>query len=306
VSISFLSSSISDFVSCFLFVNAAMNSRGRKPGEYPSAGPLAHLIDIWHAGAPTLDFITPDLYDDGFKGWVAQYHLHNNPLFIPETKHMQNNGVRAFYVLGEHDAIGISPFAIEDGSAEQGTPFVEGYEKLRELMPLISKWQGQDAMWGLLFDQQDTERVIEDGDLVLTCRHNFTLPWDPRATDGSEWPEGGGIVIRLAEDEYVVAGNGIVVEFATSAEKDMSSVVKALGEDGFVAAGSSSPAAPVSSRMWDAERCGIGFCDEVEVLPDGSFRYLRRMNGDQDHQGRHVRISVGDYKVLHVKLYRYR
>ena len=24
-----------------------MNSRGRKPGEYPSAGPLAHLIDIW-------------------------------------------------------------------------------------------------------------------------------------------------------------------------------------------------------------------------------------------------------------------
>lgn len=289
-----------------LFVNAAMNSRGRKPGEYPSAGPLAHLIDIWHAGAPTLDFIAPDLYDDGFKGWVAQYHLHNNPLFIPETKHMQNNGVRAFYVLGEHDAIGISPFAIEDGSAEQGTPFVEGYEKLRELMPLISKWQGQDAMWGLLFDQQDTERVIEDGDLVLTCRHNFTLPWDPRATDGSEWPEGGGIVIRLAEDEYVVAGNGIVVEFATSAEKDMSSVVKALGEDGFVAAGSSAPAAPVSSRMWDAERCGIGFCDEVEVLPDGSFRYLRRMNGDQDHQGRHVRISVGDYKVLHVKLYRYR
>ena len=289
-----------------LFVNAAMNSRGRKPGEYPSAGPLAHLIDIWHAGAPTLDFIAPDLYDDGFKGWVSQYHLHNNPLFIPETKHMQNNGVRAFYVLGEHDAIGISPFAIEDGSAEQGTPFVEGYEKLRELMPLISKWQGQDAMWGLLFDQQDTERVIEDGDLVLTCRHNFTLPWDPRATDGSEWPEGGGIVIRLAEDEYVVAGNGIVVEFATSAEKDMSSVVKALGEDGFVAAGSSSPAAPVSSRMWDAERCGIGFCDEVEVLPDGSFRYMRRMNGDQDHQGRHVRISVGDYKVLHVKLYRYR
>ena len=289
-----------------LFVNAAMNSRGRKPGEYPSAGPLAHLIDVWHAGAPTLDFIAPDLYDDGFKGWVAQYHLHNNPLFIPETKHMQNNGVRAFYVLGEHDAIGISPFAIEDGSAEQGTPFVEGYEKLRELMPLISKWQGQDAMWGLLFDQQDTERVIEDGDLVLTCRHNFTLPWDPRATDGSEWPEGGGIVIRLAEDEYVVAGNGIVVEFATSAEKDMSSVVKALGEDGFVAVGYSSPAAPVSSRMWDAERYGIGFCDEVEVLPDGSFRYLRRMNGDQDHQGRHVRISVGDYKVLHVKLYRYR
>lgn len=290
-----------------LFVNAAMNSRGRKPGEYPSAGPLAHLIDIWHAGAPTLDFIAPDLYDDGFKGWVTQYHLHNNPLFIPETKHMQNNGVRAFYVLGEHDAMGISPFAIEDGPADQGTPFVEGYEKLREMMPLITKWQGKDAMWGLLFDQQDKERIIVDGDLTLTCRHNFTLPWDPRATDGSQWPEGGGIIIRLAKDEYVVAGNGIVVEFATGQEKAASVKQKALGEDGFVASGSEDVNATgdLTVRSWTAQRCGIGSCDEVNVRPDGSFKYVRRLNGDQDHQGRHVRISVGDYKVLHVKLYRY-
>ena len=40
--------------------------------------------------------------------------------------------------------------------------------------------------------------------------------------------------------------------------------------------------------------------------PDGTFSYIRRLNGDQDHQGRHARISVGDYKVLHVKLYEYR
>lgn len=285
-----------------LFVNAAMNSRGRKPGEYPSAGPLAHLIDVWHCAAPSLDFISPDLYDDGFKGWVAQYHLHNNPLFIPETRHMQDNGVRAFYVLGEHDAIGISPFAIEDGSDQQGTPFVEGYEKLREIMPLVTKWQGQDAMWGLLFDQQDKERIITDGDLTLTCRHNFTLPWDPRATDGSRWPEGGGIIIRLAADEYVVAGNGIVVEFATAAEKAYAQAQKALGEDGFAATGSDAPSTLIKGK-WTAPRCGLASVDEVEVLPDASFRYVRRLNGDQDHQGRHVRISVGDFKVLHVKLY---
>ena len=291
-----------------LFVNAAMNSRGRRPGEYPSAGPLAHLIDIWHAGAPSIDFISPDIYDNGFKDWVAKYHLHNNPLFIPETRHMQNNGVRAFYVLGEHDAIGISPFAIEDGSAEQGTPFVEGYEKLCEMMPLITAWQGQDRMWGLLFDQQDKERVIEDGNLVMTCRHNFTLPWDPRATDGSEWPEGGGIIIRLNDYEYVVAGNGIVVEFKTASEMQNADQAQALGEDGFAASGASgnrqSAAKPAARNAYS--RCGIGSVDEVSVLPDGSFRHVRRLNGDQDHQGRHVRISVGDYKVLHVKLYEYR
>lgn len=287
-----------------LYVNAAMNSRGRKPGEYPSAGPLAHLKDVWHAAAPSIDFLSPDLYDNGFKEWVARYDLEDNPLFIPETKHMQNNGVRAFYVFGEHDAIGISPFAIEDGSDEQGTPFVEGYEKLREIMPLITSWQGKDAMWGLLFDQEDKERVIIDGDMILTCRHNFTLPWDPRATDGSVWPEGGGIIIRLAEDEYVVAGNGIVVEFATSSEKAQEVAAKTLGEDGFAAAGSSAGTSSPQNE-WKGFRSGIGSVDEVNVLPDGSFEYVRRLNGDQDHQGRHVRISVGDYKVLHVKLYRY-
>lgn len=287
-----------------LYVNAAMNSRGRKPGEYPSAGPLAHLKDVWHAAAPSVDFLSPDLYDNGFKDWVAKYDLEDNPLFIPETKHMQNNGVRAFYVFGEHDAIGISPFAIEDGSDEQGTPFVEGYEKLREMMPLIAEWQGRNAMWGLLFDQEDKERVIVDGDLTLTCRHNFTLPWDPRATDGSEWPEGGGVIIRLAEDEYVVAGNGIVVEFANTSEKSHAEAAKALGEDGFAATGSDAESS--AQKRWTGSRCGLGSVDEVNVLPDGSFEYVRRLNGDQDHQGRHVRISVGDYKVLHVKLYEYR
>lgn len=51
-----------------MYVNAAMNSRGRKPGEYPSAGPLAHLIDIWKCGAPSIDIFAPDIYDTGYKG----------------------------------------------------------------------------------------------------------------------------------------------------------------------------------------------------------------------------------------------
>lgn len=286
-----------------LFVNAAMNSRGRKPGEYPSAGPLAHLIDIWHCAAPSIDLIAPDLYDDGFKGWTARYDLHNNPLFIPEIRHTQNNGVRAFYVFGEHNALGFSPFAVEDGSDDKGSPFVEGYAKLREMMPLITKWQGKDAMWGLLFDQNDKERVIEDGDNLLICRHNFTLPWDPRATDGSVWPEGGGIIIRLAEDEYVVAGNGIVVEFATVQENISATAPGSLGEDGFASEGSHGYEA--ADMIWKGTRCGIGSVDEVSVNEDGSFSRIRRLNGDQTHQGRHVRISVGDFKVLHVRLYSY-
>lgn len=288
-----------------LYVNAAMNSRGRKPGEYPSAGPLAHLIDVWHCGAPSIDMLAPDLYDNGFIDWTAQYKLHNNPLFIPEIGLTDNNGVRAFYIFGEHDAIGISPFSIENGSDSPGSPLVQSYAKLKELMPLLTKYQGKGVMKGLLFDGENKERIITDDDLTITARHFFTLPWDPRATDGSPWPEGGGILLKLSENEYIVAGNGIVLEFAKTSEKQASEARKLLGEDGFALKNGQQAEAKHDDKF-KGMRCGIGYVDEVEVDKEGKLRYIRRLNGDQDHQGRHVRISVGDFKILHVRLYEYR
>lgn len=288
-----------------LYVNAAMNSRRRKPGEYPSAGPLAHLIDVWHCAAPSIDLLAPDLYDDGFKNWVAQYHRHNNPLFIPEIHLTDNNGVRAFYIFGEHNAMGISPFSIEDGSDAPTTPLVQSYRKLHELMPLLTRHQGKGNMHGLLFDQQDKERILVFDDLTLTCRHNFTLPWDSRATDGSIWPEGGGIILRLAKNEYIVAGNGIVVEFAKTSEKQQETKRQTLGEDGFLQQ-SGEETITQQTTHFKGTRCGISSVDEIAVQPNGELQYIRRLNGDQSHQGRHVRISVGDWKVLHVKLYEYK
>lgn len=293
-----------------LYVNAAMNSRGRKPGEYPSAGPLAHLIDIWHCGAPSIDILAPDLYDNGFATWVSQYALPNNPLFIPEVKLTDDDGVRAYYIFAEHNGIGISPFSIENGSDNSQNTLVRAYSHLKELTPLITAHQGKATMKGLLFDQQDKERIIEWDNQVLTCRHFFTLPWDSRATDGSVWPEGGGLILKLGKHEYLIAGNGIVVEFATKGEKQHTQVRQALGEDGFAQTGSSknSPSeqntsAPASS--WKTRRLGLASVDEVKVMPDGTFQRLRSHNGDQTHQGRHVRISVGDFKTLHVRLYEY-
>lgn len=285
-----------------LYVNAAMNSRGRKPGEYPSAGPLAHLIDVWHCGAPSIDILAPDLYDNGFTDWVARYKLHNNPLFIPEIRLTDNNSVRAFYIFGEHDAIGISPFSIEDGSDSPNSPLVQSYAKLTELMPLLTKYQGKGLMKGLLFDSENKERIIADDDLTITARHFFTLPWDPRATNGSIWPEGGGILLKLSKNEYIVAGSGIVLEFAKTSEKQTIEKQKQLGEDGFALRNDQ---IKTKHDKFKGMRCDIGYVDEVKVDKDGKLHYVRRLNGDQDHQGRHVRISVGDFKILHVQLYEY-
>lgn len=288
-----------------LYVNAAMNSRGRKPGEYPSAGPLAHLAGIWKLTAPNIDILAPDIYDTGFKGWAQQYDMGNkNPLFIPESRCCENSGVRALYVFGEHESIGFSPFAVDQCSENEARELSRSYALLQELQPLLLKYRGKNALRGMLFDQQDKEVLIEDGDMTLTCRHYFTLPWDSRATDGSTWREGGGIIIRLAKNDYIIAGSGIVVVFQKTTEKEQEES-KSLGEDGFADSGKDQQ--NISNRLpsFKGKRMGIGTVDQVNVNLDGSMKYIRRENGDQDHQGRHVRISVDDYKILHVRLYEY-
>lgn len=287
-----------------LYVNAAMNSRGRKPGEYPSAGPLAHLADIWKTAAPSVPILAPDIYDTGFKSWASQYDMgKKNPLFIPESRCCENSGVRALYVFGEHEAVGFSPFAIDQASASDSKQVSRAYSLLKELSPILLKQRGQGSIRGMLFDQEDMEKQFHWDGMTITARHYFTLPWDSRATDGSRWREGGGIIIRVAKDEYLVAGSGIVVTFQT--DEEMKQTEKAvLGEDGFADKGSEETKGK-DRHSFSAKRIGIGTVDEVHVDPSGGLTYIRRLNGDQSHQGRHARISVDEYTVLRIRLYSY-
>ncbi len=284
-----------------LYVNAAMNSRGRKPGEYPSAGPLAHLQKIWKSEAHHIDIMAPDIYDTGFKSWTSQYAFKGNPLFIPESRCCENSGVRALYSFGEHGAIGFSPFAIDIADTKSIKSIENSYALLKKLQPLIKRYNGTNDMHGILFDKNDKECNIEYDNTILTCRHYFTLPWDPRATDGSTWQEGGAIIIRIAKNDYIIAGNGVVVTFKTKTEKEQEQNVK-LGEDGFAEKGN---IINVGSTRFHGKRMGIGYVDQTDIDKDGNIRYIRRDNGDQSHQGRHACIPCGEYRILHIKLYEY-
>ena len=292
-----------------LYVNAAMNSRGRRPGEYPSAGPLAHLIDFWHKGAPSIDLLAPDIYDTGFKSWASQYAMPLRPqdggkvrnrLFIPESRCCENSGVRALYAFGEHQTLGFSPFAIDQASEKETASVTKAYGLLHQLYH--GKMLNSLLSWGLLFDQNDRERVIDNDGVVMTCRHYFTLPWDPRATDGSTWPEGGAVLIRLGKFDYLLAGSGVVIDFKTPSEKQQEEK-KLLGEDGFAEAGGGTGLK--ATKRFSGRRLGILAVDEVEIGSAGTMQYLRRHNGDQTHQGRHARIGVGEWKMLHIQLYEY-
>ena len=110
------------------------------------------------------------------------------------------------------------------------------------------------------------------------------------------------MILKLAKNEYIIAGNGIVVVFQSKTEKAQAEEKK-LGEDGFADNGGTET--KKQTATFKGKRIGIGYVDQVLVDENGKLQFIRRDNGDQDHQGRHARISCGDNKILHIKLYEY-
>ena len=105
-----------------MFVNAWLNAvvdlpglpaGGTTPGDWPSGGPLPHTMDIWRAGAPHIDLLSPDIYFGSFFDWCRQYTRRGNALFIPEMRRDAEGARNLFHAIGLHDAIGVSPFGIE-------------------------------------------------------------------------------------------------------------------------------------------------------------------------------------------------
>lgn len=260
-----------------MYVNVALNRPGRRPGEYPSGGPLPHLIDIWKAGAPALDMLSPDIYFPSFGAWAERYHLPENPLFIPETNGAGSprTGANAFYAFGALQAIGYSPFSIESIDQKPDTVISQAYSVLEQLAPVILAQQGRHRIFGF------KARVLYDGtvlDLPVTAKigdYLFTATFLDRWVDKARQDVAAhaAIVIQTGPEDYLIAGSGVTFTFKCA-----------------------DAAAPLA---------GIDRDEEGELDASGVFRPGRLLNGDQTNQGRYVRLEPDHYQIQRVRLYRY-
>jgi beta-galactosidase GanA len=253
-----------------MFVNAALNRPGRKPGEYPSAGPLPHIMDIWKAGAPAIDFLAPDFYNPDFKHWCDLYTRTGDPLFIPEHRFEKGIDAKAFFAFGNYNCLAFSPFSIESTDHPEKEPIGKAYDVLAQISHLITQHQPSGNVKGFLIEKDFVQKDVPVGNFLLTVHHEFKMGWSPGARD-SIWPLAGGLIISVAPDEFYVAGTGFVMTFTPTAGN---------------------------------KRAGFLSIDEGKFV-SGKWTPGRRMNGDQNHQGRHVRIPANEYGIQHVKLYTY-
>ena len=260
-----------------MYANVALNRPGKAPGEYPSGGPLPHLIDIWKAGAPALDMLSPDIYFRDFTGIVAEYDRPDNPLFIPEQGRASVDELmaNAFFATGEHKAIGYSPFDIEDFSGDRAAKIQQAYGILSGLAPMILKAQATGAIRAAK-PQVAFDGTINDKPQQITLgSYRFTIgfidPWTPRDQQHPE--DHVAMLIQTGPEDYWVAGRGAVLTFEP------------------VGVG-----APIAGIDVDWE----------QKLDGSSWSDLRLLNGDETNQGRHIRLPPGEFTVQRFRLYRYR
>lgn len=269
-----------------MYVNCALNRPGRKPGEYPSGGPLPHLIDVWKAGAPSIEMLSPDIYFGDFKHWTSAYHRPDNPFFIPEHQYDATAGAKALYAFGEYHALGFSPFSAEtkqaqfmppvlgetfSGSAQKSTltELPAAYNLIAAAEDYIVAANGTNNMRGVLLDSLHQRDTIVMGGYKIIAKHDYTLGWSPNAKLPN-WNVEGSIVICTAPDEFLLIGTGTVLNF------------KSLKKN-----------------------TNVGILEVQELSAADGKTIVRYLNGDETHQGRHVRIPDGEWGIQRVKVYEY-
>ena len=256
-----------------MYVNAALNRPQSKPGTgYPSGGPLPHLMDIWKAGGPSIDFLSPDFYFPDLKHWCDLYTRQGNPLFIPEHRFDNTVAAKAAYSIGHYESIGFAPFSVESSDNPENEPLGKMYNVIDQLTPVITTHQGLDKIEGVLLDKQNQESVFQLGNYEFTVRHSYTLSYENNSRNDN-WDMAGAIFVQTGDDEFYIAGSGIVVTFKNLSNPSLNA--------------------------------GILKDEEGRFENNNEWKIIRHLNGDQTHQGRHIRIFLDSYSIQRFELYNY-
>ena len=198
-------------------------------GAYPSGAPVPRVFDVWRVGAPHLDWLSPDIYVDDFRGWCAAYRQSHNPLFIPESRFIVGN---LFEALGRHQAIGFSPFGIEEGLPDNQV--AEAYALLTPMLPQLAQAQAAGAVhgWALAPGERQSASL---GNYTVTVRgqrealHKMLLdmgvPAPAEAPERKPQAHGwgapeltdtrpSGLILQLGPDEFLAVGKDLEITFA--------------------------------------------------------------------------------------------
>jgi hypothetical protein len=266
-----------------MYANAALIRPNYQPGQYNSGGPLPHSMDVWRAGAPSVDFLSPDIYFNEFVEWAGKYTRPGNPLFIPEAQGGVTGAANILYAVGREAAIGFSAFGVDDqGNTPLDLVGITNPAEHVDSSALGSMYLTLSRLEALLLKGQETgglSAALVEGDAQRAARASVGAYTANvvRVGPAASGARVGALFLQTGADEFLVVGSG----------------------DAMVTFSADTPGPPI---------VGIVSIDE-EYFENGTWTPRRRLNGDENSQGQALRLHASDVaegRIYRVRLYRYK
>ncbi len=212
-----------------MFVNAWLGPQPGQPqpGDYPSGGPVARMMDVWKAAAPSIAMLAPDIYVDDVKGTLADFQRADNPVFVPESRFKTVNIFRA---IGAHKALGWSIFGVED--LFPGKQLAQAYDILGSMADVVLRAQARGTLHTVLLDgtgpvtanlggyamtvrgmTAQLKKMMLDAGLTAAAP-GASGAGDAGAAPARKDPTSFGFVIAGGPDEFFLVGQDFIVDFA--------------------------------------------------------------------------------------------
>jgi beta-galactosidase GanA len=265
-----------------MYVNVALRDpfRFQDPSEYSSGGPTWNVLDIWKAGAPSIDMISPDIYSCDYLWYtrtLEQYGRGDNPLFVPETSNRQESARFFFEVLGR-GGLGYSPFGMDFTGYSNfplGAPrldevtletFARNYKLVEPMMAELAALAWQGKVWGVAEpNETHVQHLLLGPENKARWRVEVSYGlgmFGDREAKGNATPSGGVLIAELAPDEFLLTGYDARVKFQR-AQQSSPRFMMARVEEGHYEHGKW-----IFERLWNGDQTdsGLNFTGLPEVL----------------------------------------
>jgi hypothetical protein len=197
-------------------------SNSNRVGHF-NGGPVRHVLPIWRERIKHVDFLSPDIYQPSyrdFRNFCAEYSWEGNPLYVAECA--TGKGMRAernaIYAVAEFAAIGFDPWSMTRNCPDfMGEPLVnpcdlrwsddahellKSYKIIADVMQPLCHAQNTKNLGFFVQEAAEVGRKVQMGDVWVELRYSHPLN------------AARGLIIKLAEDEYVISGLGTYVQFS--------------------------------------------------------------------------------------------
>ena len=216
-----------------LYTNVMVGENGFEEAGicYNAGAAVGRVLDIWKAGAPALDLICPDIYNENRREFLricGRYNRPDNPLFIPESPiGGQANAMNAILAVGEMDAVGVCCFGAESALDEKGDLNEDCRDMALTMMtlayvtPLLMKYRKTGKIHSIAEDEFETSHYLKLGNYHVVVHYLHSHPMnlgymeDVSSEEGKKKREvrGRGLLIQTGDHEFFLAGAGIALDF---------------------------------------------------------------------------------------------